>query len=98
MADDAAIDPAGFLAEHPAWRLQDGRLVRGYRFTSFVEAFGFMASAALVAESSDHHPSWTNVWNRVDVELWTHTADAITAKDIALATAMEGLAGGRGDG
>jgi 4a-hydroxytetrahydrobiopterin dehydratase len=81
-----------FLADHPGWSAQDGRLRRQFRFPSFVTAFGFMASVALIAERMDHHPEWTNVYSKVDVVLSTHDVGAITADDLALAAAMDGLA------
>ncbi len=62
-----------------------------YRFKSFVEAFGFMSRAALIAERMDHHPEWFNVYNRVDVTLTTHDASGVTQLDIDLAAALDGL-------
>ena len=76
----------------PAWSLVDGKLHREYRFADFVAAFGFMTSAALVAESMNHHPEWFNVYAQVRVDLVTHDAKGISAKDFALATRMEELA------
>jgi len=75
------------------WKLVDGRdaIHKTYRFKSFVEAFGFMSRAALIAERMDHHPEWFNVYNRVDVTLSTHDAGGLTQRDIDLATAMDGL-------
>ena len=75
------------------WKLVEGRdaIHKTYRFKSFVEAFGFMSRAALVAERMDHHPEWFNVYNRVDVTLFTHDAGGLTQRDIDLATAMDGL-------
>jgi len=79
----------------PGWKVSEGRLVRSYKFANFVEAMGWMVSAALVAEKLNHHPKWSNVWNRVEVELWTHDAGAITGLDFALAEKMENLASQR---
>ena len=87
-----AADLDVFLVAHAGWRLERGRLCREYAFAGFQEAFGFMAACALAAEQADHHPRWTNVWNRVEVELWTHTADAVTRRDVDLATRMDALA------
>jgi 4a-hydroxytetrahydrobiopterin dehydratase len=84
------------LTEVPGWTVAGGKLHREYRFADFVEAFGFMASVALVAERLNHHPEWSNVWSTVVVDLTTHDAGGITAKDFALAAAMERLAGPRG--
>jgi 4a-hydroxytetrahydrobiopterin dehydratase len=83
------------LAEVTGWTLHAGKLHREYKFADFVEAFGFMASAALVAERMNHHPEWFNVWNTVEVDLTTHDAGGITARDFELAAAMERLAGPR---
>ena len=80
------------LAALAGWTVRDGKLHREYRFIDFVEAFGFMTSAALVAERMNHHPEWSNVWSTVKIDLVTHDAGGITVKDFALATAMERLA------
>jgi 4a-hydroxytetrahydrobiopterin dehydratase len=77
------------------WAVRDGKLHREYKFADFVTAFGFMASAALVAERLNHHPEWFNVWNTVRIDLTTHDAGGITANDFALAAEMEALAAGR---
>jgi 4a-hydroxytetrahydrobiopterin dehydratase len=77
------------------WTSAGGKLHREYRFADFVEAFGFMASVALVAERMNHHPEWFNVWSTVRVDLATHDAGGITAKDFELAGAMEKLAAAR---
>lgn len=77
------------------WTLQGGKLHREYKFADFVEAFGFMASVALVAERMNHHPEWFNVWSTVVVDLTTHDAGGVTAKDFALAADMDRLAGSR---
>jgi 4a-hydroxytetrahydrobiopterin dehydratase len=82
------------LADLPGWEVEAGKLHREYGFASFVEAFGFMASVALVAEQSNHHPEWRNVYNRVVVDLTTHDAGGLTSLDIALARRMNELAGG----
>jgi 4a-hydroxytetrahydrobiopterin dehydratase len=82
------------LAELPGWRLAAGKLHREYRFADFSAAFGFMTRVALEAERMNHHPEWSNVWNRVVVDLTTHDSGGITASDIALAQKMEALAGG----
>ena len=84
------------IAEHmkalPDWELGEDRIKRVFRFKDFVEAFGFMSSAALVAERMNHHPEWRNVWSTVEVELSTHDAGGLTALDMKLAAAMDGLA------
>jgi 4a-hydroxytetrahydrobiopterin dehydratase len=82
------------LAELPGWTLAGGKLHREYRFADFNAAFGFMTRVALEAERMNHHPEWSNVWNRVVVELVTHDSGGVTASDLALARKMEALAGG----
>ena len=77
------------LAELGSWTVENGKLHREYKFRSFVEAFGFMAQAALLAERANHHPEWFNVYNRVVVDLTTHEAGGITHKDFELAREME---------
>jgi 4a-hydroxytetrahydrobiopterin dehydratase len=85
----------GLAKRLPEWRSTEGRdaLQRTFTFADFNAAFGFMARAALVAEKLDHHPEWTNVWNRVDVTLSTHTAGGLTDLDVELALAMDKIAG-----
>ncbi|MFO1235677.1 MAG: 4a-hydroxytetrahydrobiopterin dehydratase [Alphaproteobacteria bacterium] len=77
------------------WTLaEDGLSIsRSYRFADFIAAFGFMSSAALIAQQMDHHPEWFNVYGRVDVRLTTHDAGGLTQKDIDLARAMDTRAG-----
>jgi 4a-hydroxytetrahydrobiopterin dehydratase len=74
------------------WRVISGKLNREYRFANFVEAFGFMSSVALVAESMDHHPEWFNVYRTVRVHLTTHDAGGLSARDFQLARTMDKLA------
>jgi 4a-hydroxytetrahydrobiopterin dehydratase len=81
------------LQELDGWSVENGKLHRQFQFSSFVEAFGFMSSSALVAESMGHHPEWFNVYNRVTVDLTTHDAGGITSKDVDLARRMNKLAG-----
>lgn len=80
------------LGELPAWELRSGRLHREFTFTNFVMAFGFMAQVALIAEKMDHHPEWSNVYNRVVIELQTHDAGGLMELDFELAAAASGLA------
>jgi 4a-hydroxytetrahydrobiopterin dehydratase len=89
-ARDAALAP--LLAE--GWAMAEGReaITRTFRFADFSAAWGFMSRAALVAEKLDHHPEWTNVWNRVTVTLTTHDAGGLTQLDLDLAAAMDRLA------
>ncbi|CAM4007694.1 Putative pterin-4-alpha-carbinolamine dehydratase [Novosphingobium lubricantis] len=78
------------LAELPDWQLRaDGRAItRTFRFADFSEAWAFMARVALLAERSDHHPEWSNVYNRVEVTLTTHDAEGLSARDAAMARAI----------
>jgi 4a-hydroxytetrahydrobiopterin dehydratase len=75
----------------PAWNIQNGKLHRTYKFTDFVQAWGFMSMAALHAEKVSHHPDWSNVYNRVTVELTTHDAGGITQQDVRFAEHVESL-------
>jgi len=77
------------------WSLsEDGTaLERSFRFKDFSEAFGFLARVAMHAEKVDHHPEFTNVWNRVDFRLTTHDTGGVTERDVKLAEAISGLAG-----
>ncbi|MGE3540914.1 MAG: 4a-hydroxytetrahydrobiopterin dehydratase [Candidatus Tectimicrobiota bacterium] len=81
------------LAEIPQWAYVDGKLHREFRFASFVQAFGFMSSVALVAEAMNHHPDWFNVYNRVTIDLHTHDVGGISGLDFTLATRIDALAG-----
>lgn len=84
----ARLDPAEILKSLPYWRLaEDARpaLTRTLRFGDFNAAFGFMTRVALAADKMDHHPEWSNVYDRVDVLLTTHDADGVTEKDVTLA-------------
>jgi len=81
------------LSEVPGWELVEGKLHKTFRFASFVQAFGFMSSVALVAEAMNHHPDWTNVYNRVTIALHTHDVGGISALDFTLAKRIEELTG-----
>jgi 4a-hydroxytetrahydrobiopterin dehydratase len=72
------------------WKEHDNKLQRTFLFSDFVMAFGFMTKVALVAEKMNHHPRWTNAWNKVEITLSTHDAgDVITEKDRELADAID---------
>ena len=77
------------------WGLEDGgkALVRSLKFKDFSEAFAFLTRVALHAEKADHHPEFTSVWNRVDFRLTSHDAGGVTDRDVALADAINRLAG-----
>src|ERR1700719_143824 len=83
------------LKELPEWTETRGReaIARTFTFKDFNEAFGFMSRVALVAEKTDHHPEWRNVYRTVEVVLATHDAGGVTARDIDLARAMTAIAG-----
>jgi 4a-hydroxytetrahydrobiopterin dehydratase len=92
------LDPAARAAiaqRLPAWSLVAGRdaLQRTFAFRDFNEAFGFMARVALLAERMDHHPEWSNVWNKVTVTLSTHAVGGLSERDLKLAEAMDAIAG-----
>lgn len=80
------------LASLKGWSLEDGKLKRDFKFPDFVRAFGFMTSAAIEAEKLNHHPEWSNVYNKVTVHLVTHEAKGITELDFKLAKKMDALA------
>ncbi|MBT8093024.1 MAG: 4a-hydroxytetrahydrobiopterin dehydratase [Gammaproteobacteria bacterium] len=81
---------AELLQIRPGWTLSDDALSvsASLKFTNFVEAWGFMTEIAIAAETLNHHPEWSNVWNRVEITLTTHDAGGLTEKDIALAEAI----------
>ena len=77
------------------WERTGGALERTFEFADFAGAFAFMTRVALLAERHDHHPDWSNSWNRVTIRLTTHSAGGtVTAKDEALARAIDGVVGG----
>jgi len=78
------------------WSVVNGKLHRGFEFADFVEAWGFMSSAALVIQQMDHHPEGFNVYHRVRVDLTTHDAGGITGRDVELARRMNEIAARRG--
>ena len=82
------------LKRLPDWRLAERReaVTRKFQFVDFDAAFAFMTRVALKAAEMDHHPEWSNVYNKVEVTLATHDAGGVTEKDIALAAAMDGYA------
>jgi 4a-hydroxytetrahydrobiopterin dehydratase len=77
----------------PGWSVVEGRdaIRRRFVFKDFSEAWGFMARVALLAEKHDHHPEWSNVWNRVEIVLTTHDAGGLSERDVALARAIDAL-------
>lgn len=87
---DAKLKAA--LAGLPDWAVVKHKLHREYKFPDFTHAFGFMATAATAIERMNHHPEWSNVYNKVTVDLTTHDAGGITQKDIDLAILLESIA------
>lgn len=77
------------------WQMVEGRdaIKKAFKFSGFVEAFGFMTRAAIFAEKWNHHPEWSNVYNRVDVTLTSHDVGGISARDVKLAQKLDALAG-----
>jgi 4a-hydroxytetrahydrobiopterin dehydratase len=94
MAMTQRIGPEKALAQLPGWQAVDGRdaISRQFKFADFNAAFGFMTRVAMKADQMDHHPEWSNVYNKVDVILTTHDAAGVTQKDIDLAKFMESVA------
>ena len=91
----AAKVTAADLAGLPNWTVDTaGKSIhRELRFKDFNEAWGFMNRVALLAESQNHHPDWSNVWNKVSITLSTHDAGGLTDKDVTLAKAIDALLG-----
>jgi 4a-hydroxytetrahydrobiopterin dehydratase len=87
----AKIGAEAALARLDGWHAAEGRdaIIKEYRFKDFNAAFGFMSRVALHAEKADHHPEWSNVYNRVEVTLSTHDSGGVTDKDVALAHFMD---------
>jgi len=79
----------------PGWGLAPGRdaIVRDFRFAGFSAAWGFMSRVALLAEAQDHHPEWSNTYNRVTILLTTHDAGGLSQRDMRLAAAINALTG-----
>jgi len=86
-------DRAALGSTLPQWHLVDGRdaIERSFRFSDFSAAWAFMSRVALLAEKMDHHPEWSNVYNRVTITLTTHDARGLSARDVAMAAAIDGL-------
>ncbi len=89
-ASESEIESA--LSGLPDWQRDEDRIARQFVFADFVEAFGFMGSVALLAERANHHPEWSNVYNRVSIELTTHDAGGLTERDFSLAAEIDKIA------
>ncbi|MFO7540996.1 MAG: 4a-hydroxytetrahydrobiopterin dehydratase [Chloroflexota bacterium] len=82
------------LSELSGWEVKEGKLHKTFKFDTFAQALGWMVSAGIEADKMDHHPEWSNVYNRVEVNLVTHDLDnEISDLDVALAKKMEALRG-----
>ncbi|MBJ7447244.1 MAG: 4a-hydroxytetrahydrobiopterin dehydratase [Brevundimonas sp.] len=93
------IDPAEALKGLPLWRVDEGEreaIARSLTFADFNAAFGFMTRVALLADKVDHHPEWSNVYNRVSVLLTTHDAGGVTQRDIDMARFIDEAAAALG--
>lgn len=87
------VDKFDLEKEIPLWSLEDGKkIMREFAFTDFEQAFQFMTLSAQYAEEIDHHPDWSNSWNKVKVNLTTHSAGGLTKLDLQLAKAMDAFA------
>lgn len=84
-----------FMNQFSSWTIENDKLHREYVFGDFVQAFGFMTEVALIAERTNHHPEWFNVYKNVVVDLTTHEAEGITERDFDLAKSMEEIAKNR---
>lgn len=86
-----SAERAALPALLPRWQVGEAALRRAWRFADFAAAWGFMARVALLAEAQGHHPDWRNAWNLVEITLTTHEAGGLTARDLALALAIDRL-------
>ena len=93
VAELAVEEREAALASLPGWTLRaDGKAItRNFRFRDFTEAWAFMGKVAALAGAQDHHPEWSNVYNRVEITLTTHDAGGLSARDVRLARAIDGL-------
>ena len=95
MTRPTKIGAATAVAKVPGWSVLPGErdaIQRTFKFADFNEAFGFMTRVAIMAEKLDHHPEWSNVYNRVEVTLTTHDAGGVTELDVAMAQFMNAAA------
>lgn len=96
LSDD---EVTAVLADLPGWEIKEGKLHKAYKFSSFAAAVGWMVSVAIHADKMDHHPEWSNIYNRVHVDLVTHDlGDVISNLDVELARKMEELATRKDEG
>ena len=94
MTKPVRIEVKAALAQLPLWAPVAGReaIVRDLKFSDFAAAFGFMSRVALIAERLDHHPEWSNIYNRVTIILTTHEAGGVSERDLVLAAAIDAAA------
>ena len=95
IAELSQVERLAALAKLQDWTsTRDGKAIaRSFRFVDFNEAFGFMTRVALLADKADHHPEWSNVYNRVEITLTTHDAGGLSERDVAMAKAIDALLG-----
>jgi len=95
VAQLTPAERAAALRELPQWTLRDDAsgIYRSFRFADFSEAFAFMTRVALIAEKDNHHPEWSNVYNRVEITLTTHDAQGLSQRDVNMAWAIDRLLG-----
>ena len=84
---------AAGLAKLTGWSIKSGNLHRAFEFKDFSQAFAFMPRVALAAEAANHHPDWSNSWNKVVIDLSTHSAGGLTTNDFALAAKIQKIFG-----
>ena len=87
LLDDATV--AAALQQLPGWEQRQDGIEKDFTFSNFAAAFAFMTRVAFLAEAHNHHPEWSNVWNKVHIRLSTHESGGLTQRDIDLATAVE---------
>ena len=90
----ADVEREAFLKAHSDWEYDAERdaIILGLEFDDFVQAFSFMTAVAIIAEKMDHHPEWSNVYNRVTILLTTHDANGLSARDAKMAGAIDTIA------
>ncbi|GAB2707788.1 4a-hydroxytetrahydrobiopterin dehydratase [Aliiglaciecola sp. 3_MG-2023] len=86
---DALLDLNDGKSEEQKWQVNGNKLIKTFKFKSFVRAFGWMSQVAIWAEKLNHHPEWFNVYNKVDVELTTHDVGGLSELDFKLAEKMD---------
>ena len=80
-----------YLEDLNGWNVVNEKLSKTFKFSNFIQAFGFMTQVAITSEAMDHHPEWSNVYNRVEINLVTHSEGGITKLDIELAMKVDSI-------